>query len=213
MERRIIITFVALIFSNLVVSANPFADTTKTKHFGDWEIAFTPRFTLRQDFSTSPKDSIQYFDFNGIFRLQVGKKLNTYTFVHTFFDYFVRRTDNELLGKSFDGLGFGIQLEQKMHSELVCSRKFRVYGKYYVWRCFPSLLVTAGVSNVQSGVKSRSLGVGKELNLYAAIGTGLSVFINQYFSVQFVYQLEYYPSIKSYPFRSLPMQTKFIYKI
>ncbi len=154
-----------LIFNTLSATASPFADTTKTKHFGDWEIAFTPRFTLFQRFSTSPKDSIQYFDFNGIFRLQVGKKLNTYTFVHTFFDYFVRRTDNELLGKSFDGFGFGVQLEQKMHSELVCSRKFRIYDKYYVWRCFPSLLVTAGASNVQSGVKSRSLGVERTQSL------------------------------------------------
>ncbi|MEO6189444.1 MAG: hypothetical protein ABIO44_02830 [Saprospiraceae bacterium] len=194
-------------------SASLSTDTLDVNSKSNYEIAFTPRVSFYQTFKISPTRGVDYSDFNGIMRLQLGRRIISNNYLHVFCDLYFRKTTDQNFRNNYHGYVAGLQYERKMQSELVISRKFKWYSKGFYIKFYPNLLITYGLTRLNSGISSQGLNFKGKWSIYQAYGTGLTFLINKHINLQVVYQLEYLTSLKSYPMRFVPMQTKLIYKL
>ena len=209
MVRRNIILLIILLIG-IGVSACSKVDTFIFNYNHNYEIAFTPRFTYAHIFNTSPTSTPDYKEFFGIMRLQFGRKVFRNNYLHIFCDLVFRKTTNQTYHSNYQGYVYGLQYERKMYTELFVFNKFKIYSKQFNLKFYPNLLVTTGITKLNSSAFSNDTNFKGNFHLYQAYGTGFSFLINKYFNLQLIYQLEYQKSLKSLPFKFQQFQTKLI---
>ena len=177
MERRHIILIANLLVFCVVSASCNSADTTYLKLRGRCEIGFTPRFVLFQKYALDTT-TVDYYDFTGIFRLQIGYHIANENYLYICYDYFVHRTNNAKLGADYGATGLGIAYSRKFTEAAVSSKSFRIYEKKYIVRVYPELNAFVGLSNLGGNYSAASIAKQQVWSPYYSYGIGLNFYVN-----------------------------------
>jgi len=178
------------------------------------EFGITPRAVSQNDTKVSHLDSNHYSFNEGIIRLQLGIRLVGNHHFHFCYDYFFRRlSDNFPFHEysDYNGTGLSIQYNYKwiQSSDL---KKITFSGRRINYGIIPESVISFGLTNLRSGYEYSSVRSSNKWFPYWSLGTGIGFRPSRFFELIMLYQMEYYPSIKSYPFRNIP-QIKFNFRI
>ena len=178
------------------------------------EFGITPRGAGQVDGKVSHLDSNHFSFREGIVRMQLGLRLIGNHYVHFCYDYFFRRLSDDFPFEGyseFNGSGISIQYNHKMRFNTT-SGWIKLLGKRIELFYAPENVVSFGLTNMRSGLDYSSVRASDKWFPYWSVGTGFGIRPGRYFELIILYQLEYYPSIRSYPFRNIP-QTKLNFRI
>jgi hypothetical protein len=178
------------------------------------EFGITPRTAGQVDRKIAQLDSSHYSFYEGIIRLQLGLRVKGNHYVHLCYDHFFRRLSQDFPFErysEYNGTGISIQYNHKMRFNTTTS-KIRFFGRRISLCYAPENFAALGLTNLRSGSEYSSVRASDKWFPYWSVGTGFGIRPSRYFELIILYQLEYYPSIRSYPFRNIP-QTKFNFRI
>lgn len=178
------------------------------------EFGITPRAAGQADRKISHLDSNHFSFKEGIIRLQLGLRFMGNDYFHLCYDYFFRRLSDDFPFEGYadyDGSGISMQYNYKWRSSSDL-RKFSLWGKRIHYGIIPETFISCGLTNMRSGFDYSSVRASDKWFPYWSVGTGFAFRPSRYFELTLIYQLEYYPSIKSYPFRNIP-QFKFNFRL
>lgn len=179
-----------------------------------YELGITFRFAGQIDYKLSDLDSNHFSWFEGIHRIQFGRLLSGSHYIEFCYDHFFRNVSEDFpykKYKGYTGTGLSLQYNYKIHQTSAFTR-IKLFGRWYPLCITPEAMLTLGFTNMRSGFEYSEVRSSKTWSPYWSFGTGLSIRPVKFFEFVIVYQIEYYPSIKSYPIRNLP-QFKFNFRI
>ncbi len=204
--------FFSLLIQSLLVFGQVSPKTSNIKLKGNYEVAFTPRFSYFKKSALTPNDK-SFFDFRGAPRISLGKEIKRSNYISFAFDYRFRHSDNDSLDNNFNGFGVGIQHSHKFIESALLIKSVNIFSKKLKITAYPETMFSFGLTNVFSGYKSFTLTSSRNLFGFFEVGGGVNFLLSNWINLQLAYQIEYLPSIKSKPQRFFPLQTRIILKL
>ncbi|MEZ5055825.1 MAG: hypothetical protein R2879_02205 [Saprospiraceae bacterium] len=199
-----------LLFLGLLIEL-PAQSTSEDFHLSKLEISLTPRFASLKTFAYKPGVE-EYSVFGGQPRLQVGYKTWKNLYTHLLFDYaFQNSSDQEVL-IDYEGYRFGTQLSWKFPENQLLNRTLSIKKRNFHLVFYPEVFASFGGSQVYYDLNSLMFNTGSDFFAFYEYGGIMNFCINQHFTLQLAFYLEYKPSEAYEPTFIVPGLIKFQFR-
>lgn len=184
---------IILLFPSIIYSQNVLDNNNTLKFKGKYEFGLTPNFSYYKNYKISDNDT-GFFAFQSKLSLQVGYEIHKNTYINALVNYFHANTDVNFYPK-YNAFAFGVLFNYKFINNLFESKTYELYNKQFKIRLYPELFAMISISNLHQEENQLPESDTKFKYFQYSIGTGIPIYLNKHFNLQFSWQILFQPNI------------------